>query len=223
MRNKTGMTVNAEWCMKAAAVMATMLLGAGVAMAQQGGMGSPQQTVPGGAQAGGMNTPGGANSPNSMNSMANMSMASPQDKMFLKNAGAGDMFEIQTSQLALQKSSSDDVKQFAQMMIDDHTKLENQMKPIVAEANVQPPTGLMGKDKGEYKKLQGLSGDAFDKEYISAMVMDHSKVSKDFAAEANSGQLQDEKMAAAQNKPTVDMHLQKAQALAQAHGVATTM
>ncbi len=150
------------------------------------------------------------------------STASSQDKAFLKQAAGGDMFEIQTSQLALQKSSSDDVKQFAQMMIDDHNALEMKMKPIVSEAGVTPPSSLMGKDEKEYKKLQGLSGDAFDKEYIKAMIMDHTKVSKAFAEESQGGQLSDEKQAATANKPTVDMHLQKAQQLAQAHGVSAT-
>ena len=142
-----------------------------------------------------------------------------QDKMFLKQASEGDLFEIQAAQLALQKSSSDDVKQFAQMMIDDHTNMEHKMKPIAEEANVPPATSMSSKAMAEYKKLQSLSGDDFDKEYIKAMVMDHSKVSKAFSTEASGGQLSDEKQAAMQNKPTVDLHLQKAQQLAQAHGI----
>jgi putative membrane protein len=191
---------------------------AGSAMAQNGGMNGggaqQQQQQPGGAQQNGMNQPGG------MNGMATTGgQASMQDKMFLRQASAGDQFEIQTSQLALQKSSSDDVKQFAQMMIDDHTKLDNQMKPIAQEAGVQPATGLMGKDKKEYAKLQGLSGPAFDQAYIKDMVMGHQKVDKAFASEVSDGTLPSEKQAAATNKPTVDMHLQKAQALAQAHNV----
>lgn len=210
-----------QLCSKPVAAGMALALSMGVAVAQNGGMNSQQQQPQAGANApGSMNSPGG---PNSMPGMTMNSQASMQDKMFLKDAATGDMFEIQSSQLALQKSSSADVKQFAQMMIDDHTKLDNEMKPIAAEAEVTPPTSLTGKPQKEYQKLQGLSGDAFDKEYISDMVMDHAKVSKAFGAEANGGQLPDERKAAMTNKPTVDMHLQKAQQLAQAHNVPVKM
>lgn len=209
-------------CTNPGTLALALALSVGTAVAQQGGAPTPQQPS---GQAAGANSPGGLNSAATMNGMNGMSTngASMQDKMFLKNAAAGDMFEIQTSQLALQKSNSADVKQFAQMMIDDHTKLDNQMKPIATEAGVQPPTQLTGKERGEYKKLQGLSGDDFDKEYIKAMVDDHTKVSKAFGSEIANGTLPDEKMAAQQNKPTVDMHLQKAQQLAQAHNVSAGM
>ncbi len=189
-------------------------------MAQAGGMSGQQPQSPAGsASPGGLNSPG---SPDQMSAMNMTGQASMQDKMFLKQASEGDLFEIQAAQLALQKSSSDDVKQFAQMMIDDHTNMEHKMKPIAEEANVPPATSMSSKAMAEYKKLQGLSGDNFDKEYIKAMVMDHSKVSKAFSTEASGGQLPDEKQAAMQNKPTVDMHLQKAQQLAQAHGVSVS-
>ncbi|WP_158615555.1 DUF4142 domain-containing protein [Acidipila sp. EB88] len=206
-------------CITPSAVALALALSAGIAAAQTGGTSQPA------GAASQPNAPGQANGANTMNSMPNnmnmgsSTMASSQDKMFLKEASEGDMFEIKASQLALQKSSSDDVKQYAQMMIDDHTKLDNAMKPIASEAGVSPATDLGGKQKKEYAKLDGLSGDAFDKEYIKVMVMDHSKVSKAFGMEASNGQLADEKNAAAQNKPTVDMHLQKAQQLAQTHNV----
>ena len=188
----------------------------GTAAAQSNGMNSQQPSA---------NASTGMNSPSSMNSMATMNMngaASPQDKEFLKEAGQGNVFELQTAQLALQKSSSADVKDFAQMIITDHTRMQSDMKPIAAEAGVTPPTGLSGKEKDNYKKLQALSGDAFDKEYIAMMVKDHAHDSKAFGNEATSGQLPDEKKAAMTNKPTIDEHLQKAQALAQAHGVTDT-
>ena len=187
----------------------------GPAMAQNGGGAQQQQQQPGGAQQNGLNQPGGLNGANSMSGP----QASMQDKMFLRMASEGDQFEIQSAQLALQKSSSDDVKQFAQLMITDHTRLDNDMKPIAQQANVEPATSLMGKQKKAYAQLEGLSGTAFDQQYIKDMVMDHKKVDKAFANEASDGTLPSEKQAAATNKPTIDMHLQKAEALAQAHNV----
>ncbi len=159
-------------------------------------------------------------------SMSGMNMpgqASTQDKMFLKTASDGSLFEIKTSQLALQKSNSADVKQYAQQMIDDHNKLMEQMKPVAAEAGVTPPTDLVSKmHKAEYKKLQGLSGDAFDQAYIKAQLMDHQQTEQAFKTEESSGQLADEKSAATQGQPVIDDHMQKIQQIAQAHNVSTS-
>src|SRR5205085_6568020 len=109
----------------------------------------------------------------------NSSMTTPSgkvsadDKNFMKEAMEGDMAEIQLAQLAQQKASSDQVKQFAQRMIDDHTKLDAQMKPMAQQFGVDAPTELSVKHKAVQTKLQTLSGDKFDEEYVKAMVSDH--------------------------------------------------
>ena len=92
---------------------------------------------------------------------------SASDKMFLHKASEGGYAEVQLGQLAAQKASSDDVKKFGQKMVDDHTALNDQMKPFAEAAGLQPPTKLSSKDQAEYDKLNGLSGDAFDKEYLA--------------------------------------------------------
>ena len=144
---------------------------------------------------------------------------SAQDKKFAKVAMAGGLTEIQASQAALQKSNSDDVKKFAQQMIDDHTKLNDQMKPIASQLGVAVPTSPMPKDQAMIAKMQNLSGDEFDKAYIKAMVKDHTKDDKEFTMEASSGQNADEKAAASQGDQIVKQHLQMAQDLAKAHNV----
>ncbi len=148
--------------------------------------------------------------------------ASAQDKKFLVQATDGSLFEIKTSQLALQKSSSDDVKQYAQKMIDDHNTLMTQMKPVAMQANVTPQTDLMeAKHKKEYKQLEGLSGTAFDTQYIKDQTADHQTTVTAFQKEINSGSLPDEKSAAQQGLPIVQGHMQMIQQIAQSHNVTT--
>lgn len=146
-------------------------------------------------------------------------MGSTQDKKFAKSALADGMAEVQLGQLAQQKSNSDDVKKFAQQMVDDHTKLNDQMKPIAATVGVQPPTDLMPKDKALMTKLQALQGDEFDKAYIKAMMKDHKLDNKEFETEANAGQNPQEKDAAAQGGTIIKQHLEMIQTIAKAHGV----
>ncbi len=126
---------------------------------------------------------------------------------------------MQLGQLAEQKGNSEDVKQFGQRMVEDHTKLDDQMKPIAAQLGVQPPTQLMPKDQALLTKLQGLSGDEFDKVYIRAMLKDHKKDNKAFEQEATMGQNADEKQAAMQGDQVIKEHLQLAENLAKAHNV----
>ena len=141
------------------------------------------------------------------------------DKMFLRKALQGGMAEVQLGQLALQKSSNDDVKQFAQKMIDDHTKLGDQMKPLAQQMNVKIPDGPSAKDQATMTKLQALNGDAFDKAYIRDMVKDHEKDQKDFKQEAASTSNPDLKQAVTQGEQVITEHLQMIKQIAQKDNV----
>jgi putative membrane protein len=139
---------------------------------------------------------------------------SPTDKMFVKKAMQGSMAEVQLGQLTLQKSQNEQVKQFAQRMIDDHTKLNDQMKPVAQQLGVDAPTEVSKKDKQVMAKLQALSGSAYDQAYIKDMVKDHKQDLSEFQMEASSGQDQTVKDAATQGSKVIAQHLQMAQQMA---------
>ena len=139
--------------------------------------------------------------------------ASMEDKHFMRLAMEADMAEIQLSQLAQQKSSSDQVKQFAQRMVDDHTKLDAQMKPMAMQAGVDAPTDVSARHKAELAKLQALSGDKFDEEYVKAMVNDHREADQAFTSEETTAKSQDLKSAVTQAQPIIADHLRMAQDL----------
>ncbi|WP_433964047.1 DUF4142 domain-containing protein [Tunturiibacter gelidiferens] len=109
-----------------------------------------------------------------------------KDKIFLRKAAQGGMAEVKLGQLAAEKGSSDDVKAFGQKMVDDHTKLNNDMAPIADSMGVRLPTNLNKEDQAEYDKLNGLSGNDFDMEYLSFMVKDYHKDLHEFRQEAAS-------------------------------------
>ena len=140
-----------------------------------------------------------------------------QDKDFVHSALEGGMAEVQMGQLAAQKGSSDDVKQFGQKMVQDHTQMTDQVKQVAQQLGVSEPKGLSKKDKAEVAKLNTLSGPEFDKEYIAAMVKDHKKDLSDFRAEAQNTQNPNVKQLAQQGAQVIDQHLQMAEQLAKAH------
>jgi putative membrane protein len=127
---------------------------------------------------------------------------------------------VQLGQLAEQKSQSNDVKQFAQKMVSDHTQMgEKWFKPVAKQMGVSEPKGPSKKDKKLIEKLQGLSGPQFDTEYIQAMVKDHKEDLKDFKSEAEMAQDPNVKQIATQGTNIIQQHLQLIEQIAQAHNV----
>jgi len=107
-----------------------------------------------------------------------------KDKMFLRKAASGGLAEVQLGQLATQKGGAQDVKDFGQTMVTDHTELNGEMAPIADSLGVMLPKKLTKEDQAEYEKLNGMSGDDFDKEYVSFMVKDHHQDLREFRTEA---------------------------------------
>jgi putative membrane protein len=133
------------------------------------------------------------------------------DQTFAMKAAQGGLAEVQLGQLAAQKASNPDVKAFGQKMVDDHQKANDQLKQAAAQENIALPTEPAAKDKAEAARLEKLSGDAFDKAYMSHMVADHKKDVAEFQKEAKSGQDPQIKSFAQQTVPTLQEHLKLAQ------------
>jgi putative membrane protein len=149
--------------------------------------------------------------------------ADPQvmaDQAFVRKALEGGAAEVQLGQLAQQKSQSDDVKQFGQKMVEDHTQLGEQMKPVAQQLGVKEPKGPSKKDKELAAKLEGLSGQQFDEAYIQAMVKDHKQDLKEFKFAAQTTQNPNVKQVAQQGVGVISQHLQMIQQIAQSHNVA---
>jgi putative membrane protein len=195
---------------------AALLCGA-TAIAQSA-PGSMQQ--PGAAQQPGLNQPApGMNAATQDQTSATASgQTTPEDKVFVEEALKGGMAEVQLGQLALQKAKNPDIKQFAQRMVDDHTKMGDQMKQVAQQAGVKIPDGPSKKDKETIAKLQALNGDAFDKAYMKDMVKDHKTDLNDFKSEADNGSNPAVKNAASQGAQIISQHLQMAERIEQKEG-----
>ena len=76
-----------------------------------------------------------------------------KDKMFLRAAAESGIAEVKFSQLALEKSTTDDVKTFAQKMIDDHTQLNAAMSPVADAMGIRLPKEMNKEDQAAYEKL----------------------------------------------------------------------
>jgi putative membrane protein len=110
--------------------------------------------------------------------------ATDSDKKFLAMAAQSDQNEIALSKLAQDKASNPAVKAFAEKMVKEHTEMTDSMKPFAESWNLTAPAGPDAEHQREFDKLNGLSGAAFDKEYIDIMVSDHAKAYRAFTTEA---------------------------------------
>ena len=178
--------------------------GASIALAQSPGsqpQSMPQQRPS--ATAPGANNPG-VNNPDGDTGSGGRKM---NDKKFVKDAAIGGMTEVELGKLAAQKASSDDVKQFGQKMVDDHTKANDQLKEIATKESIEVPSSLDAKHQARIDKLSKLSGDAFDKAYVKDQLKDHQQDVSEFQAEAQTGTDPNIKQFASATLPTLQEHL----------------
>jgi putative membrane protein len=145
--------------------------------------------------------------------------ASSDDKSFVEAALKGGMSEVDLGNLAVKKGASDDVRAFGQKMVDDHTKLGDHMKGVAGEIGVTPPSMASASDEARKAELEVLSGDAFDKAYIKAMVKDHEEDLRDFKKEAANGSSPAVKSAAHEGETVISHHLEMIRKIAAAHNV----
>jgi putative membrane protein len=124
----------------------------------------------------------------------------------VKIADAG-MLEVALGKVALKNASSPKVKEFAQMMIDDHTKANAELMDAAKKKNITLPAVMSDKHQQKYNDLAAKKGKDFDKDYMAAMVDGHQDVLDEMKKEADKGNDADLKMWAAGKIATIQHHL----------------
>jgi putative membrane protein len=84
------------------------------------------------------------------------------EKKFATEAAQGGVAEVEMGQLALQKATSPEVKQFAQRMVSDHTQANQELMQLAKSEGMDLPSQVDAKHKSAMERLQGMNGSAFD-------------------------------------------------------------
>jgi putative membrane protein len=139
---------------------------------------------------------------------------------FVKTAAQDGMTEVALGKLALSKSSNNDVKQFAQKMVQDHGQADQQLASLAQSKGLTVPTTLDAKHAAMVKALGAKSGAAFDSSYAAHMAKGHTKAVALFQAASKSS---DPDVAAFAQKtlPTLQEHKQLADNLRASVGTRT--
>jgi len=140
-----------------------------------------------------------------------MAGAKAPDDNFVMKAARGGMAEVELGKLAVDKAASDEVKKFGQRMVDDHSKAGDELKTLAQNKHITLPATIGAEEQALHDRLAKLSGAAFDRAYMQAMLTDHRKDVNEFRVEAKSGKDGDVKGWAAKTLPTLEEHLKLAQ------------
>jgi putative membrane protein len=132
---------------------------------------------------------------------------------FLTDAIQTNNAEIKFGQAAQDMGSTQAVKDFGKMLVEDHTKANDQATQIATALNVPVPTGVKPDDMAAYNMATSMSGAEFDKDFADAMVKGHQKAVDMFKQEADSGDPAQVTDFAKQTLPTLQKHLETAQSL----------
>jgi len=136
------------------------------------------------------------------------------DARFVKKAAAGGLAEVELGQLAVKNGSSEEVKQFGQRMINDHSKANDELKQIASQEHVKLPSEPDQQDRATKERLEKLSGAEFDQAYMSQMVNDHKKDVAEFERVSRSARNPAVKDFAQQTLPVLRGHLKQAEQIA---------
>jgi putative membrane protein len=160
------------------------------------------------------------------------------DEKFVREAAKGGMMEVHMGKLGVQKAQNDQVKQFAQRLVDDHTKANSELKQLASSKGITLPnsdhitstTITTDADRTQVreqanadkqhkelstmmKKLEGLSGTDFDRTFVKMAVTDHEKDVKEFEKASEKCDDAEIKAFAAKTLPTLREHLTQAKSL----------
>jgi len=130
------------------------------------------------------------------------------DDEFVTKAASGGLFEVKSSQLALEKATKAECKAFAEMMIKDHTKANDELKAVAGKAGIRVPADLA---PAHQKMLDDLKGSRdFDAAYSAAQLKAHEEAVALFTAASTSVKDAGLRDFATKTLPTLKMHLDHA-------------
>jgi putative membrane protein len=146
--------------------------------------------------------------------------ATNPDSSFFKHAGEGGIAEVDAGNLAQQKATAQNVKDFGAMMVKDHSAANEKLQSIAAAKGITLPTSASVGQMASKAKLDVLSGGEFDKSYVKGQVRAHEQTVALFKKEIAAGQDAEAQAFAKDTLPTVRSHLKAIKAIAAQAGIA---
>jgi putative membrane protein len=137
-----------------------------------------------------------------------------KDRKYFQDIAQANMAEVETGKLAQSKASSEEVKKYASHMVEDHGKMLEEQQTLAQAKGVQLPKQPKKEHQSALKKLEGMSGQEFDRAYMEQMVKDHEKTLKLVRETSKNAKDPELKQVAEKAAPDVEKHLAMAKQIA---------
>ena len=133
-----------------------------------------------------------------------ISALTPQE--FVNRAASSGMFEVMSSELALERAATPSVKEFAQMMVTDHTKANDELKIVAAANGLTVPAEMSGTPADDGEMLQNADAGVFEQSYVDMQIKAHSTAIDLFSAQAQATTNPELAAFAQKTLPTLQSH-----------------
>jgi putative membrane protein len=136
------------------------------------------------------------------------------DESFLRQAAQNGLAEVEGSKLALTKAQNQQVKSYAQQMVDDHTKANEELKALAQSKGVEMPTEPSVAQRAKMKLLEKADAENFDRRYVEQLGVEaHEDTVKMFQKASKEARDAEVKSYASKTLPKLQEHLKMAQDL----------
>ena len=155
-----------------------------------------------------------------LSAIAPAAQASPMTRDFIRNATVGNGFEIMSSRIALQRSQNPEVRDFAQRMIDDHRRADEELRSTIMSSRYAMrgmPNNLDGRHRAMLNQLQRAQGPRFDRLYVRMQTQGHDEAVRLFSNYARGGDNPALRDYAARTLPTIEEHEQHIRQIRMGH------
>lgn len=137
---------------------------------------------------------------------------------FMTKAASSGMLEVEAGRLAQEKGQNQQVKDFGQMMVTDHTQANDQLKTLASQHNVTLPDSMSQEHMDHMQSLRDKTGAEFDQEYMDLMVTSHEEAVSLFEDASNNLENAEVKGFASTILPKLQQHLDQANQLKETVG-----
>jgi putative membrane protein len=138
---------------------------------------------------------------------AQVQLVSDQDREFVNKAATGNLAEVELGRVAAQRAARPSVRSFGERMVTDHGRSNAELTSLARSKGIEVPTALEPSQQAMRDRLSALSGNDFDRAYMSEMVRDHTEDMAVFERAAESSTDPDLKAWATQSLPMLREHL----------------
>ena len=139
-----------------------------------------------------------------------------KETAFIKKAAGGGMTEVELGKLASEKGGSQEVKDFGDKMVKDHSKINDNLKEVAGKLNVTLPDKVDSMHQAKIDKMNKMSGASFDKAYVNGMIIAHDKDIAEFEKADKEAKSDDLKKFIEDSLPTMKEHLEMIKKFSQA-------